>query len=130
MSTKVLVATLLGLALLGGSIYAWVLSTSVKAYEDANADKDRRICRANFQVIANALLAYRVRTGLMYTESLEDLQDDFGFEGGEPICPNGGKYSINVGEPVNAFTIHCSVRAHGVGSGREPSGYSPGMNSS
>jgi hypothetical protein len=46
---------------------------------------------------------------------------------GPQRCPEGGTYSITMGQPLHAFTVHCSIQKHDAGM-VEPRGYSPGLN--
>jgi hypothetical protein len=88
------------------------------------ADTERRICRANLQMIANAEMAYRVKTRAGFTSNLKLLDDMFEMN---PTCPNGGSYSVVVEVPSNSFTVHCSVLSHDAGA-LQPAGFSFGVN--
>ncbi len=85
------------------------------------AENERRTCRANLQVIANAEMAHRVKTRGGFTSNLKLLDDMFEMN---PTCPNGGSYSVVVGVPSDSFTVHCSVLSHDAGA-LQPAGYSP-----
>ena len=84
----------------------------------------RRTCRANLQTIANAESWHKSEKGML-TADLGRLMEVLG---AQPICPEGGTYSIVLGLPADSFTVHCTVKAHDAGM-VEPRGYSPGRNS-
>jgi type IV pilus assembly protein PilA len=107
-------------------ILAILMAIALPLYLSAIADSERKTCRANLQTIANAEMAYRVRTRTGFTATLTDLDGDLL---DTPVCPNNGTYSVTVGTPANSFTTHCSITDHDDGAGSEPAGYSPGLNS-
>jgi type IV pilus assembly protein PilA len=107
-------------------ILAILMAIALPLYLSAIADSERKTCRANLQTIANAEMAYRVRTRGGFTATLTDLDGDLL---DTPVCPNSGAYSVDVGTPANSFTVECSITAHNDGAGSEPDGYSPGLNS-
>ena len=86
--------------------------------------ENRRTCRANMHTLLNAQDSHRTVHGkyTMIFAEMKDIIDTM------PICPDGGKYTFDIGTPKDSITIHCSVRAHDAGF-REPRGYSPGRNS-
>jgi hypothetical protein len=88
------------------------------------AENERRTCRANLQHIANAEMAFRVKSRVGFTSNLSLLRDSLAYD---PTCPNGGTYSVVVGVPEKAFTVHCSVLSHDAGE-LQPAGFSPGVN--
>jgi type IV pilus assembly protein PilA len=107
-------------------ILAILMAIALPLYLSAIADSERKTCRANLQTIANAEMAYRVRTRTGFTSVIGDLVPDLA---ATPKCPNNGTYAVAVGTPTNSFTVSCTVTAHNDGGGTEPDGYSPGLNS-
>lgn len=107
-------------------ILAILMAIALPLYLSAIADSERKTCRANLQTIANAEMAYRVRTRGGFTATLTDLDGDLL---DTPVCPNQGTYSVAVGTPVDSFTVNCSLSEHNDGVAPEPNGYSPGLNS-
>jgi len=107
-------------------ILAILMAIALPLYLSAIADAERKTCRANLQTIANAEMAYRVRTRTVFTSNIGDLVPDLA---ATPICPNNGAYSVTVGTPAGSFTVECDIAAHNAGFGTEPDGYSPGLNS-
>ena len=108
-------------------ILAILMAIALPLYLSAIADSERKTCRANLQTIANANMAYRVRTRNGFTALITDLVPDLATT---PKCPVAtGAYSITAGTPANSFTVHCSITAHDTGGPGEPTGYSPGLNS-
>jgi hypothetical protein len=86
-------------------------------------DPQRATCRANLQTLANAEMAHKVRHG-EFAADFSLLSDDLPMT---PICPEGGRYHAVINDPLNSFTIHCSVKRHDAGV-LEPRGYAPGRN--
>jgi type IV pilus assembly protein PilA len=107
-------------------ILAILMAIALPLYLSAIADSERKTCRANLQTIANAEMAYRVRTRTGFTSSINDLVPDLA---AVPKCPNAGTYAVAVGTPAGSFTVSCTVTLHNAGGGGEPAGYSPGLNS-
>ena len=107
-------------------ILAILMAIALPLYLSAIADSERKTCRANLQTIANAEMAYRVRTRTGFTATISDLDGDLL---ATPVCPNQGTYSVTVGTPTNSFTVNCTVAAHNAGGNGESAGYSPGINS-
>jgi type IV pilus assembly protein PilA len=113
-------------------ILAILMAIALPLYLSAIADSERKTCRSNLQTIANANMAYRVRTRSGFAALITDLVPDLATT---PKCPNNGTYSITLGTPANSFTVHCSVNTgvapqnHDIGGTGEPTGYSPGLNS-
>ena len=106
-------------------ILAILMAIALPPYLSAIADSERKTCRANLQTIANAEMAYRVRTRTGFTTVVADLIPDLA---ATPKCPNSGTYAIALA-PVGSFTVSCTVGTHNAGGGSEPAGYSPGLNS-
>jgi type IV pilus assembly protein PilA len=107
-------------------ILAILMAIALPLYLSAIADSERKTCRANLQTIANAEMAYRVRTRTGFTSAIADLIPDLA---ATPKCPNAGTYAVAVGTPPGSFTVSCTVGTHNAGGGTEPAGYSPGLNS-
>ena len=107
-------------------ILAILMAIALPLYLSAIADSERKTCRANLQTIANAEMAYRVRTRTGFTSSINDLVPDLA---AVPKCPTNNAYSVAVGTPTGSFTVNCSNTAHNLGGTGEPVGYSPGLNS-
>src|SRR5687767_14603410 len=107
-------------------ILAILMAIALPLYLSAIADSERKTCRANLQTIANAEMAYRVRTRTAFTSSILDLVPDLA---AVPKCPNAGTYSVDVGNPAGSYTVECTVALHNSGGNGEPDGYSPGLNS-
>ena len=107
-------------------ILAILMAIALPLYLSAIADSERKTCRANLQTIANAEMAYRVRTRGGFTATLANLNGDLL---STPVCPNQGEYTVTVGTPTNSFTVHCDIPEHDAGGGGELAGYSPGINS-
>jgi type IV pilus assembly protein PilA len=107
-------------------ILAILMAIALPLYLSAIADSERKTCRANLQTIANAEMAYRVRTRGGFTATIADLNGDLL---NTPVCPNAGTYSVTVGTPPNSFTVNCNVADHNAGGNGESNGYSPGVNS-
>ena len=107
-------------------ILAILMAIALPLYLSAIADSERKTCRANLQTIANAEMAYRVRTRTGFTSAIADLVPDLA---ATPKCPNNGAYAVAVGTPAGSFTVSCNVAAHNLGGNGEPNGYSPGLNS-
>lgn len=107
-------------------ILAILMAIALPLYLSAIADSERKTCRANLQTIANAEMAYRVRTRTGFTSSIDDLVPDLA---AVPVCPTADDYSVDVDTPLGSFTVECSNGDHNAGGGSEPDGYSPGLNS-
>ena len=106
-------------------ILAILMAIALPLYLSAIADSERKTCRANLQTIANAEMAYRVRTRTGFTTSILDLVPDLA---AVPKCPTNNAYSVAL-TPATSFTVSCSNTLHNAGGGGEPNGYSPGLNS-
>jgi type IV pilus assembly protein PilA len=112
-------------------ILAILMAIALPLYLSAIADSERKTCRANLQTIANANMAYRVRTRSGFASLVSDLVPDLA---AVPKCPNNGNYTILL-TPANSFTVHCSINTgvapqnHDIGGPGETTGYSPGLNS-
>lgn len=113
-------------------ILAILMAVALPLYLNAVADSQRKTCRANMQTIANAEQAYKVKnpahtyvaiaSGADMSTVLTDLQ-------ATPICPAAGSYSVTLNSSNGSFTVHCSVPEHEAGTGSEPAGFTPGVNS-
>ena len=107
-------------------ILAILMAIALPLYLSAIADSERKTCRANLQTIANAEMAYRVRTRNGFAATVAQLVPDLA---AVPKCPNSGAYTVVLDTPVNSFTVNCSIALHNAGGGGEAAGYSPGINS-
>jgi len=87
-------------------------------------ENERRSCRANMMTLANANMAFRVKYMAGFTTNPALLEE---FLAERPACPRAGIYSIVVGVPDNAFTVHCTILSHDAGA-IQPAGFSPGVN--
>lgn len=101
-------------------ILAILMAVALPLYLSAVADSERKTCRSNMQTIANAEQAYRVKYRGTYTSNMTLLLPDLQFQ---PTCPSStGGYTVIVGTPVGAFSVHCSDTSHGPD-------FTPGMGS-
>ena len=100
-------------------ILAILMAVALPLYLSAVADSQKKVCRANMQTIANAVIAARVKGnlssystlfGAVSTANEPDLAS-------VPVCPSGGTgYTIATGTPAtdpNGFIVSCSLSAHG-----------------
>jgi type IV pilus assembly protein PilA len=107
-------------------ILAILMAIALPLYLSAIADSERKTCRANLQTIANAEMAYRVRTRGPFTTTLANLNGDLL---NTPVCPTSNAYSVVLTTSPDSFIVHCSNTAHDAGGNGEAAGYSPGINS-
>jgi hypothetical protein len=81
----------------------------------------RSRCRARMMWIGQTEINHMLENGKFAdTERISAIM-------GPQQCPEGGTYSVIIGQPIHAFTVHCSVQKHDAGM-VEPRGYSPGRN--
>jgi hypothetical protein len=83
----------------------------------------RARCRARMVWISQVQIDYLLDNG-KFASDLKLLEKVIGPQ----KCPKDGTYSVVVGKPTHAFTLHCSIQEHDAGT-VEPRGYSPGRNS-
>ncbi len=95
-------------------IISILMSVALPLYLNALDDSRKKVCRANMQTIANAVMAARVKsraadfaaliTGGVTTTNLPDLT-------ATPYCPNGGTYTLANGSSgsVSTFQVKCNV---------------------
>lgn len=91
-----------------------LMAVAMPLYLNAVDNSKKRVCRANMQSIANAMVAARNKTraadftalisGGITVTNLPDLST-------VPICPNGGAYTLATGSSTTAttFQVKCSA---------------------
>ena len=104
-------------------ILAILMAVALPLYLSAVADSQKKVCRANMQTIANAVIAARVKGNLSVFTSFvgavtTTLEPDLA---AIPTCPTAGAYTISLDATTGGFVVACSVVAHGT--------FEPGINS-
>ena len=100
-------------------ILAILMSVALPLYLSAIGDSQKKVCRANMQTIANAVVAARVKTAaanyatyvmtdVSVAANLAKIPDLTA----APVCPNANKYNIVDGSslPANtSFKVSCAT---------------------
>ena len=98
-------------------VTAILMSLALPAYLSATADSQAKYCRANMQIIANAVITARIKahatnySGYIGSVSVATEPDLFTL----PICPSGGTYTVADGNSndTTTFKVSCSASGHG-----------------
>ena len=95
-------------------IISVLMTIAFPIYLNAVDDSRKKICRANLQTIANAVMAARVKSpaldfsaliaGGVTTSNIPDLTS-------VPICPNGGTYTLANGSSSTTVTFQVKCNA-------------------
>ena len=96
-------------------ILAILMAVALPLYLSAVADSQKKVCRANMQTIANAVIAARVKGNLSAFTSFvgavtTTLEPDLA---AVPTCPLAGTYSVSLDATTGGFIVTCSTAAHG-----------------
>ncbi len=95
-------------------IVSILMTVAFPLYLNAVDDSRKKVCRSNMQSISNAVMAARVKsrsadfgsliTGGVVVTNLPDLSS-------VPVCPNGGTYTLGVGNSSSnsTFQVFCSA---------------------
>ncbi|MCW5940772.1 MAG: prepilin-type N-terminal cleavage/methylation domain-containing protein [Fimbriimonadaceae bacterium] len=109
-------------------ILAVLMAVALPLYLSAVADSEKKTARSNMQTIANAVQAWKIKSGSAYaaiaspvSATLTDLQN-------EPICPRGGTYFVDLSNAP--FTVHCTIADFEEADGPCGAGYTPGCDGS
>lgn len=109
-------------------ILAVLMAVALPLYLSAVADSEKKTARSNMQTIANAVQAWKIKSGAEYaaiaspvSETLTDLQN-------EPLCPRGGEYYVDLSSAP--FTVHCTIDEFEEADGPCGAGYTPGCDGS
>jgi prepilin-type N-terminal cleavage/methylation domain-containing protein len=96
-----------------------LMSVALPLYLSTVSNANKRVCRANLQTIANAVLANKVTlrstdySGFVGAVSTATAKEpDLG---SVPVCPNSGTYTVENGSGGTSatFRVRCSVSSDG-----------------
>lgn len=109
-------------------ILAVLMAVALPLYLSAVADSEKKTARSNMQTVANAVQAWKIKTGEDYapiaspvSTTLTDLQS-------EPVCPRGGEYYVDLS--AEPFTVHSTIEEFEDADGPCGAGYTPGCDGS
>lgn len=98
-------------------ITALLMSLALPVYITATADSQTKYCRANMQVVANAVIDARIKaraanySSYIGSISIATEPDMLTL----PVCPSGGTYTVAQGNTNDntTFKVSCSASGHG-----------------
>jgi type IV pilus assembly protein PilA len=111
-------------------ILSILMTVAVPMYLTTVHDSQRRVCRANMQVITHLEQAYRLKSPIQgYTSDINAVITDGNLQV-PPKCPEGGTYTVDTGpNDAGPITVHCSIVDHDAIPGSANTGYQPGRDS-